>query len=434
MRVLYLASPRKRPEQITAFSFIDEELEALAAAGVEAYVLSTEVEREHRHRGARLCPVPPARSPAERLAVLRFLYATRALLPGTLALRRLPYLVHVARIEQAAAQLAQREGIEVLHSHFGYPGGFGGLLARRATGLPLVASFRGMDLVVDAAIGYGLRGDAFYDRNVRALLRTADQTTYVSDFMRRAGLALGAPAERATTIWKGVDLERFSANHEQAACKQALGLQGPVVLAVAGLSKRKGLDHILEALGRLRETHAFTFVVCGTGSELSALQAQARALGLAERTRFVGRIERDEIARYFAACDVFVLASLHEASGNVLLEAMASARPVVCTDSGGPPEYVADGETGFVVPPADPPALAERLRHLLDDAALRARFGRAGRARAERRFAYGRMIDDLLGVYRRVTGGAPRGGRPADAPGMERRRTPSSVLGPPRAG
>ena len=102
---------------------------------------------------------------------------------------------------------------------------------------------------------------------------------------------------------------------------------------------------------------------------------------------------------FFAACDVFVLASTLEAAGNVLLEAMASARPVICTASGGPGEYIHHGETGFVVPVADVTALADRIRLLLDKPALGDQLGAAGRSRALGRLDSQRMVGDIVRIY-----------------------------------
>jgi glycosyltransferase involved in cell wall biosynthesis len=118
---------------------------------------------------------------------------------------------------------------------------------------------------------------------------------------------------------------------------------------------------------------------------------------------FLGRLDRARIPQYFAACDALVLGSLTEGSGNVALEAMACGRPVVATDSGGPPEYVSDGETGFVVPVGDVPAMADRVRRLLDEPGLAEALGRAGRSRMVERFSYARMIGDITSLYEQVT-------------------------------
>ena len=123
--------------------------------------------------------------------------------------------------------------------------------------------------------------------------------------------------------------------------------------------------------------------------------------------------ERRDVPRLMAACDVFVLASLWEGFGLVFAEAMAAGRPVVGTNVSAVPEVVADGETGLLVPPRDPRALAAALLRLLGDPEERRRMGRNGYARVRERFSAGRMVDETLAVYEAVLagrgGGAGRG-------------------------
>jgi L-malate glycosyltransferase len=108
-------------------------------------------------------------------------------------------------------------------------------------------------------------------------------------------------------------------------------------------------------------------------------RTQTHRLGVGEYVRF-GRLDRARIPHYFAACDMVILGSLTEGSGNVALEAMASGRPVVASDSGGPPQYASDGKTGFVVPIGNSAASGERVRRLLDSPDLTYAL-RAGRQR-----------------------------------------------------
>jgi glycosyltransferase involved in cell wall biosynthesis len=211
-----------------------------------------------------------------------------------------------------------------------------------------------------------------------------------------------------------VDLAHFRplpAAKDRTDLKRRLGLpDGPMILTVAGLVRRKGVHHLLEAAARLRETHEFSVVVCGDGGERERLQRLSETLGLGPRTHFRGRVDRQQIASYFSACDVFVLASTIEAAGNVLLEAMAAARPVVCTASGGPAEYVRDGETGYVVPVGDVAALAARIGTLVGDPALADRLGERGHRVAQGRHGFERMISDIVAIYRDVL--AERAGTP----------------------
>ena len=120
-------------------------------------------------------------------------------------------------------------------------------------------------------------------------------------------------------------------------CQTALGVTGPVILGVGILGPRKGYEQLIDALARLGE-RPWTLLLCGEGMLRDALEARARALGFADRIRFLGWVPRTDIPRYFAAADVFVHPALLEAAGNVILEAQASGCATIATDCGGPSE------------------------------------------------------------------------------------------------
>jgi rhamnosyl/mannosyltransferase len=136
-----------------------------------------------------------------------------------------------------------------------------------------------------------------------------------------------------------------------------------------------------------------------------AWRALARDLGVEARVQFVGEVRDEELPAYYAASDIFVLPASErsEAFGAVQLEAMAAGKPVVCTELGTGTSFVnRDGETGFVVPARDPDALAAALARLMDDAALRARLGAAGRARVRQEFTLENMVARVMRVYDQV--------------------------------
>jgi glycosyltransferase involved in cell wall biosynthesis len=263
-----------------------------------------------------------------------------------------------------------------------------------------------------------------FDRALRRLLRSADATVFVSEFLRQQALELGAAHARTRVILKGVDLLRFQPAVDKPLLRRELGVgDDPLILAVAGLIPIKGIRHIFAALARIRDVHPFSFVLCGEGPELDALRSLAENLAVLNQTRFVGRIARSDIAKYFGAADLFVHGGLIEASGNALLEAMAAGLPVVCTDSGGPREYVLDGSAGFVVPVANAEAMAGKILLLLRDSRLRDVLGRQARHRAETLFGYDRMIRDTLGVYQDLTTPVSRARLEVTAP-TEAKRPP----------
>ena len=413
MRVLVLAPPRTTPEAITEFSFLDEEILGLARAGAEPHVFAPDLKRSEMMGPVRLLPFSREDVWRQRLESFALIRRNRALVP-TCLIRHPAGLIHRARVEGIVARAVKAHEIDVVHDHFGPFLGFGGAIARAETGVPLVATFRGMDLLIDESLDYGLRVDPSYAAACQTLLKTADVTTYASDFMRGEGIRLGARPSRAITIRKGVDLDHFHVARDRSALRAELGIDGPMILTVAGLIRRKGIDTVIRAVARLRDAQDFTLVVCGRGSEQRELEALAGRLGIQDRVLFKGQVPREEIPNYFAACDVFVLASRIEAAGNVILEAMAAGRPVVVTDSGGPPEYVRDRHTGYVVPVDDHEALGEKLRHLLEDPGLQDRMGAAGRTLVREKHRYQRLIQDFMTAYERA--GAKKPDRVAPLP------------------
>jgi glycosyltransferase involved in cell wall biosynthesis len=259
-----------------------------------------------------------------------------------------------------------------------------------------------MDLLRIDRIGYGLTRDRRYGRNLRRMLAHASRTIYATEFMRRRGLEAGAVRERAVLVRKGVDILRFRPAAEREAARSRLGLNGPVVLAVGALQRRKGYDTLIHAMQRLADL-PWTVVICGDGPERHDLQRQAAAAGLHDRVRLIGPVSRQNIPAYFAAAELFVHPAVLEAAGNVILEALASGCPVVATASGGPTEYLVEGVTGFTVPVGDATRLAARIRLLLTSPEQRDRMGQAARANAEQNYAYPLMTAALLDVYRAVS-------------------------------
>jgi glycosyltransferase involved in cell wall biosynthesis len=388
--------------RVTRATFMDEEIRALAAKGINAYILSTDLPADTQSGSVWLKSIPARRSLVNRVQATRLLVRPVAGLPvPNWADPRMWY--RCGWVEHVAAQVVHEEKIDLVHSHFAWPNGQGGMIVRALTGRPLVAAFRGNDLLTSPEIGYGARHRPAFDRAVRGLLGAAERTLYFSQVMRNKGIELGAVPSRATVLHKGVDIDRFTVSEDRMALRAELGFgTKPMIMTVAGLIARKGVEDILAALARLRHDLDFTFVIVGDGPQRANLAELSDRLGLGDRTVFTGRLDRQTIPRYFAACDVFVLASLVEAAGNVVLEAMSAGRPVVCTDSGGPGEFVKDGQTGFVVPVGDTAAIAARVERLVRDTTLCEELGAAGRRRAVGEYSYDRMTADIIAIYREV--------------------------------
>jgi len=218
---------------------------------------------------------------------------------------------------------------------------------------------------------------------------------------RRAGLLLansrntrevlqrfGADLAKVRVIYPGVDAARFAERSSRPRT------QDPVILSVGRLQRRKGHDTMLLALARLIDRHPrVTYLIVGDGEERGRLEAMVGELGLGPHVRFEGEVAEASLPGYFARADVFALPNRvergdFEGFGIVFLEAAAAGVPTVGGRSGGVPEAIADGETGYLVGGEDAAELAATLDRLLSDAELSQALGSAGRRRVLREFTW----------------------------------------------
>jgi glycosyltransferase involved in cell wall biosynthesis len=188
----------------------------------------------------------------------------------------------------------------------------------------------------------------------------------------------------------------------------------PVVLTVARLVPQKGIGHLIEAASLVRE--AF-FAVAGDGPDRAALEAKVQASGVSDSVALLGH--RRDVPELLAACEVFVLPSLYEGLPVSVLEAFASAKPVVATNVGGTDEAVKDGSSGLLVPPADPAALAGAIRRLLADADLSRRLATEAREQFRREFSVEVMTSRTIEIYEALS--ASRRDSPSSSGSVARR-------------
>jgi glycosyltransferase involved in cell wall biosynthesis len=211
-----------------------------------------------------------------------------------------------------------------------------------------------------------------------------------------------AATRKIRVIHNGVDLERFRPGDEKLPTN-SLPPGGEVVIGTVGrVEKEKGTLTLLEAMKRLNPAlSAVRLRVAGDTSNMAYLDRcrdYCRDAGISDRVDFLGHVH--PVEDFLRSVDVFVLPSAEaEAFPRAVLEAMACGKPVVVTDAGGSREAVEEGRTGFVVPPRDPQAMADRLRALIGSAGLRAQMGECGRRRAEVLFALGRNTKLTAHVY-----------------------------------
>lgn len=207
------------------------------------------------------------------------------------------------------------------------------------------------------------------------------------------------PREKIRIVNEGVDVDRIA--HLPATNVHAelfLPTHAPIVGNVAALVPHKGQHHLIEAAALVvRKVPDVRFVIVGDGELREALEHQIKHLHLERHVFLAGfRVDALEMTKGF---DLFAMSSISEGMCTALVDAMAASKAAVATAAGGIPEVLVDGQTGFLVPPRDHRAMADRLIRLLEDEALRNRMGAAAYARALELFTVERMVEKTAAVY-----------------------------------
>lgn len=288
----------------------------------------------------------------------------------------------------------RRAGADILHLHHPNPAAVVAYLASGHRG-PLVVTYHSdivRQRVAGAAFGPVLR---------RALGRAAAVVATSPNYVESSPV-LSAYRARCRVIPYGIPFEQFARADPAAVADLRARYGRRTIISVGRLIYYKGFEHLIRAMteveGRL--------LVVGDGPLRGELEGLARRLGVAEKVTLLGEIQNRDVTPFYHASDVFALASTarSEAFGIVQLEAMAAGLPVVNTRlESGVPFVSPDGVSGVTVPPEDPSALAAALNRLLDDAALRATYGAAGRRRVGEEFSAEVMAARTLELYREIS-------------------------------
>ena len=309
--------------------------------------------------------------------------------------RLLPFLAQLPLSVLFIRQLIRRRQIQLVHTNTGVVVSAG--LAAKWAGVPHVWHIR----------DWFQEFRAFWRLYSRYILWTSRSVLAVS-----GAIARQFPTDpKVEVAHNGFSLEEFAVPRQELArqFRDRFQLGHEFVVGCVGRIKlvRKGQEVLIQAADLLekRGLHAKYLIVGapfpGNESHLADLQRLAQERGLSDRVIFTGEMKDPRPA--YAAMDVFVLPSAQpEPFGGVVMEAMAMGVPVIATHIGGSTDQVAEGVTGFLVPPSDPSALADRIEQVMRDPDLRFRLGQAGPRRIAERFSLEQMVGQIVRIYDRV--------------------------------
>ena len=339
--------------------------------------------RTHEVTGRVIAPVPwfpfkgqrfgqygrfaaaPARAMRHGIAVEHPRYVVVPKLGTNIA----PFLMAAGTARAVAAAAHSAGGFDLIDAHYFYPDGVAAALLGRRLGRPVVITARGSDVNLIAELRLPRRMITWAAREAGAVIT-------VSAALKDRLVSLGVAHEKITVLRNGVDLELFRPlDHKEQRTR--LGLRGRVLLSVGNLVELKGHHIAIDALGRMPDV---TLIIAGEGPWRGRLEALSHRIGVADRVRFVGRLDQCALRAYYSAADALVLASSREGWPNVLLESMACGTCVMATAVGGIPEVVRAPEAGALLPERSAQALIAVNQRLAERPPSRA----ATRAFAER--------------------------------------------------
>jgi phosphatidylinositol alpha-1,6-mannosyltransferase len=317
-----------------------------------------------------------------------------------------------------AASLARQHRVRFVHCGNVKPAGYPARWVFERLQIPYSLFLYGGDLLSEQ---HKIRHSTFKRRTARAIFGGAAVLVAISAWTRDLALTilgdlgLDGHGQRLRVVPLGTDPDRFRPGVHSVDLRARFELPDDKtrwLLTVARLDRHKGVDTVIRALpavvARFPDVH---YAVAGSGAEREALEKLAHKTGVADRVRFLGGVSERDLPALYNLASVYVGASRIanrigvEGFGISLVEASACGLPVVAGNSGGIPDAVRDGETGFLVPPEDPAALGDAIARLLGDRDLSHRIGAAGRRAVETYYNWDRVVRDLRAIEAEVVQG-----------------------------
>lgn len=281
-----------------------------------------------------------------------------------------------------------KNGMDILHCHGAYPAAYVGATAKRFFHIPMVARPHGADILP----GEWIRQNPRLERRMKGALMSADHIVAQGTMMRNEILELGIPPERISVIHNGVKNEKINTGRPA----------GNYFFSMGSLSWKKGYDILIRAFAQI----SFSFPdirlrIAGDGSRREDLLNLAASLTIQNKIDWLGEIGDDKKQQELAGALAYVCPSRREPFSNALLESLAAGLPVIATRTGGNTEIIEDGVSGTLVEPERPDGLADAMKKIIQDVALRKTLAAGAVARA-RLFDWELMVDRYETLYQNI--------------------------------
>ncbi len=301
-------------------------------------------------------------------------------------------------VSSKIVQVVRDHNLDVVHAHYAVPHAISSFLARATLGhdthpFRVVTTLHGTDITL---VG---RAPSFFPL-VQYAINRSDAVTTVSEWLKQETIREFDIRRPIEVIPNFVDSTRFRRGH--LPCKRAhFAPNGEkILLHISNFRPVKRVEDVVRIFARVREKIPAILLMIGDGPDRDKAQTVARQLDVLRHVRFLGK--QESIEHYMSCADLFLFPSEYESFGLAALEALSCEIPVVASASGGLPEVIDHGETGFMAPPGDVEAMANHAIDILSDPKRAARMGRLGRQRVEKRYLAEKIVPLYEEVYERV--------------------------------
>jgi glycosyltransferase involved in cell wall biosynthesis len=382
------------------FSFVFDEAYQLAKKGLKIHAIRTFKEAGSSSYGIHYYGL----NSSFRLNNIKFIIKQRSSFPQKNFSLPPWTLFYLSKYAANVSNVIIRNKLNIIHSHFAYPEGFVGLLAKKETKRPLVVTVHGSDVLVEPSTGYGIRLNKRYDVIVRRVLEDADAVIASSKATFDEVCSIIEKSKKVQLIPNGVDTLKFNLNTNSSGLKQKLGLNNQfVIFSLRSHEPKYGLEYLIRSTPIVIKQKAdVVFIIGGDGSLKKYHEELASKLGVREKFIFTGKIPSADVPFYYALSDVTVVPSLQEAFGLVVSEAMACGKPVIGSNVGGIPDQIVDGYNGFLVEPKDPLKIAERILWSIDNPEAIKSMGINGRRIVEKKYDIEKRADNIISLYKQL--------------------------------
>jgi len=403
MKILLIASAIGKSPEVVSYSFVFEEAYRLAKRGFEIHVVRRSFTDEDGEASFNLYFYGLG-SRKFNMKAVRMLLRNLTEYPIYSFLRNPKAFYLESLYAWRALSVAGKIRPDLIHAHFAYPEGFVGYLVKKALNIPLVITVHGYDVLTEPSIGYGIRLKKSYNALVEKTLNSADAIICNSKALYDEVVKIVKDRSKIYLIYNATDLKRFTLiDRDEARTKLGLPKDKFIVFTVRIHEPKYGVEYLIRAVPLVvSKAKNVLFIVGGEGSLRKYHENLAKMLGVSDYVAFTGRIPQSLLPLYYAASDVVVVPSLQEAWGLVATEALASGKPVIASNVGGLREQVIDGFNGFLVPPRDPKAIAEKILYFLENPSEIERMGLNGRKLAEEKFDIEKRVDKIIELYNSV--------------------------------